>query len=207
MSISPTTPSASIQRRRKPEDVRREALEVGRRLLIAGGPGALTLKAVGADMGMSHANLIHHFGSADAYQTALKDKMVLDITRQATALVAQSGEAAPDTASIVNQVFDAYDSGGIGILIAWSVLTGAAQDKIGLGETIRALVAALEPRISGPDAARRARSIVSLVSMLALANGLIGAPLAEALANERGVMRALTVRIVDDLMAGPPSAP
>ncbi len=203
MSIRPTKPPASVERRRKPDDVRREALEVGRRLLIAGGPTALTLKAVGTEMGMSHANLIHHFGSADAYQTALKDEMVLDLTRRATAAVASAGLAEPDVASIVNQVFDAYGSGGIGILMAWSILSGAPRDnKIGMGATTRALVAALEPRIAHPDAAARARKIVSLVTMLALADGLIGASLAEAVGDERDAIRALTVTLVGSLAAG-----
>ena len=207
MSTRPKKPSSSVERRRKPEDVRREALEVGRRLLIAGGPAALTLKAVGTEMGMSHANLIHHFGSADAFQARLKDEMVLDLTRRATALVAGAGASEPDTASIVSDVFDAYGAGGIGILMAWSILSAAPRtkigmDRIGMGETTRALVAALEPRIPHPDAAARARKIVSLVTMLALADGLIGASLAEAVGDERHAMRALTIRLVEDLAVG-----
>jgi TetR/AcrR family transcriptional regulator, repressor for neighboring sulfatase len=202
MSIRRTTPPPSVERRRKPEDVRRDALEVGRRLLIARGPSALTLKAVGAELGMSHANLIHHFGSADAYQAALKDEMVLDLTRRATTLVAEAGDAPPDTAAIVNQVFDAYDAGGIAILMAWSVLTGASGDKIGLGEATQALVAALEPRMPDENAAARARHIVSLVTMLALAEGLIGASLAEAVGARRDAMRALTITLVEQLTGG-----
>ena len=202
MSIRIAKPPSSVERRRKPDDVRREALEVGRSLLIAGGPAALTLKAVGAGMGMSHANLIHHFGSADAFQARLKDEMVLDLTRRATALVADAGDAEPDTTSIVNDVFDAYGTGGIGILMAWSILSGAPREKIGMGETTRALVAALEPRIPHADAAARAKKIVALVTMLALADGLIGASLADAVGDDRHAMRALTIRLVEDLAAG-----
>ena len=202
MSTARSKSPASVERRRKPDDVRREALEVGRRLLIAGGPAALTLKAVGAEMGMSHANLIHHFGSADAYQTSLKDEMVRNLTRRATTLVAGAGDAEPDTTSIVNDVFDAYDAGGIGILMAWSVLSGAPREKIEMTDTMRALVDALEPRIPHPDAAARARRIVSLVTMLALADGLIGALLADAVGDERGAMRALTVKLVGSLAGG-----
>ena len=192
----------SVERRRKPDDVRREALEVGRRLLIAGGPGALTLKAIGAEMGMSHANLIHHFGSAEAYQARLKDQMVLDLTRHATSLVAETGDAPRDTASIVDKVFEAYGKGGIGILMAWSILTGAPHDETGMAETVRALVAAIEPRLDDRDATARARKMVSLVTMLAFADALIGGSLATAVGDERDAMRRLAVTLVESLAGG-----
>ena len=189
-----------VERRRKPEIVRREALEAGRRLLIASGPGAVTLKAVGGALEMSHANLIHHFGSADAFQAALKDLIVSDLTRQITALVTGTDGATPDTASIVDRVFAAYDAGGIAIMMAWSALSGAPHDEAGIGHVTRNLVAALEPRIEGPDAAARAREIVTLVTLLAFADGLIGKSLAAAVGTERAPIRAMAARLVEGLL-------
>lgn len=192
----------SLERRRKPEIVRQEALGVGRRLLIEGGPRAVTLKAVGAALGMSHANLIHHFGSADAFQAQIKDSMVEDLTRRVTALV--GGDGAPaDTASIVAQVFDAYGKGGIGMLMAWSTMTGAPHDKEGLAGTTRDLVAALAPRIEGENANRRARELVALVTLLAFADALIGGSLAEAVGQPREAVRTLTTELVGRLAAPP----
>ena len=52
-----TIPSSTAERRRKPETVRRHALEVARRLLVAEGPGAVTLKAIGAELGTLYAAL------------------------------------------------------------------------------------------------------------------------------------------------------
>ena len=40
-------------------------------LLIEAGPQAVTLKAVAARIGRTHANLLHHFGSAAGLQKAL----------------------------------------------------------------------------------------------------------------------------------------
>ena len=55
----------SITRERlSPEESRAAALEAARRLLIEHGPQAVTLKAVAAAIGKTHANLLHHFGSA-----------------------------------------------------------------------------------------------------------------------------------------------
>ena len=196
-----TNRSATIERRRKPELVRQEALEAGRRLLIEGGPRAITLKAVGAVLGMSHANLIHHFGSAEAFQGQLKDLMVLDLTRQVTAIVA-APDGPSDTASIVGKVFEAYGRGGIAMLMAWSTVTGTPHDEARLAATTRELVAALAPRLEGPDATAKAREIVALVTLLAFADGLIGASMAEAVGSERDAVRRLTATLVETL-AGP----
>ena len=54
----------SIARERlSQEESRSAALAAARRLLIAQGPQAVTLKAVAAEIGKTHANLLHHFGS------------------------------------------------------------------------------------------------------------------------------------------------
>ena len=61
----------SIRRRLPPEESRRAALEAARALLIEAGPQAVTLKAVAGRIGRTHANLLHHFGSAAGLQKAL----------------------------------------------------------------------------------------------------------------------------------------
>ena len=194
-----TKTSVGVERRRKADLVRQEALEVGRRLLIDAGPRAITLKAIGAELGMSHANLIHHFGSAEAYQACLKDLMVQDLTRQVTTIVSGPQGAAPDTAALVEKVFAAYGRGGIAMLMAWSALTGAPHDEAGLAATTRELVAALTPLIDSADAAARAREIVALVTLLAFADSLIGASLADAVGAPRDAVRQLAARLVEGL--------
>jgi AcrR family transcriptional regulator len=62
----------SITRERlSPEESRAAALEAARALLIESGPQAVTLKAVGARIGKTHGNLLHHFGSAAGLQGEL----------------------------------------------------------------------------------------------------------------------------------------
>jgi AcrR family transcriptional regulator len=196
MSIKSSTP---VERRRKPDAVREEALATGRRLLAQGGPGAITLKAVGAEMGMSHANLIHHFGSAEAFQDQLKCTLVQELTQTATALVRRYRAGQVRIADIVDTVFTAYGPGGIGTLIAWSAMTKTGGEDHGLNQAILELVTVLEGVMAGPQASSRARAAVSLVTLLALGNSLIGNSLAKTMGSGKGETRDLTVWILEQL--------
>jgi TetR/AcrR family transcriptional regulator, repressor for neighboring sulfatase len=197
-SMSTNSP-ANADRRRKAEAVRRDALEIGRRLLIEGGPNAITLKAIGAELGMSHANLIHHFGSADLFRARLRDSMVQDLTRTVTNLVAQHANGEADAATIVDKVFAAYRSGGIGMLMAWLALKDDAHATDELVQVIGELVTALQSLIEGPEPAARAREMVSLVTLLAFADSLIGKSLADVVGIPPHAMQKVTARIVDHL--------
>ena len=200
-----TTPGSPRERRRKPQAVREAALAIGRRLLIAGGPGAITLKAIGAELGMSHANLIHHFGSAEALRGQLRDLMVRDLTNTTTALLGKAGleQAGPPhperLAQIVDTVFDTYAEGGIGMLMAWTATGaahGAADETAG---ALRELLAALDRLLDGPNTAARARDMVSLVTLMAFADSLIGKALAQNVGSDPSAMRALTARLLASL--------
>src|SRR5579859_1939622 len=68
------------RRRRGADEARREAVASARRMLIKDGPTAITLKAVANDIGVTHANLIHHFQSAAGLQASVMSSMVRDLT-------------------------------------------------------------------------------------------------------------------------------
>ena len=96
------------RRRRTPEEARQEALVCARKRLLAGGPDSVTLKAVADDLGMTHANLIHHFGSAEGLQSALMGSMVADLSHALDTAIARlrTDDGAP--LELVNAVFDAF---------------------------------------------------------------------------------------------------
>lgn len=56
------------KKRLSPEESRSVALEAARLILIEMGPQAVTLKAVASRIDRTHANLLHHFGSAAGLQ-------------------------------------------------------------------------------------------------------------------------------------------
>ena len=66
--------------RLSPGESRLIALEAARDLLLEAGPQAVTLKAVGNRIGRTHANLLHHFGSAAGLQKALAGYLADAIT-------------------------------------------------------------------------------------------------------------------------------
>ena len=79
----------SIRKRLSQEESRTVALEAARALLIELGPQAVTLKAVAARIGRTHANLLHHFGSAAGLQKALAEASLaldLEYLKQAAAI-------------------------------------------------------------------------------------------------------------------------
>ena len=176
MSIT-QVPGRRKATRRRAEDVRAEALAEARRLLVAGGPGAVTLKAVGAALGMSHANLIHHFGSADDLQGELMNAMVRDVTDRVRALIARRPGKDVVIDEVVDLVFDAYAAGGIGMLAAWLATTRRTRrtrELIGVIKELVAMIDAAFPR----EAGRKGRDAVKVVTMMAFADSLIGVPLA-----------------------------
>jgi AcrR family transcriptional regulator len=70
-----------VRARLSPEESRSQALDAARRLLIDQGPQAVTLKAVSAEIGKTHANLLHHFGSAAGLQAELARSISDQVTR------------------------------------------------------------------------------------------------------------------------------
>src|SRR5918993_3038337 len=131
----------SISRERlNPEESRSVALEAARRLLIAQGPQAVTLKAVAAEIGKTHANLLHHFGSAAGLQSALAQLISDRVCAGIAAAVQRSRQGEADPIEIVDRTFDAFGKEGAGALAAWMILSGNRDALNPILAAIRALV-------------------------------------------------------------------
>ena len=102
----------SIRKRLSQEESRTVALEAARLLLIELGPQAVTLKAVASRIGRTHANLLHHFGSAAGLQKALAEHLAVTIcaTIEEAVIASRSGQGSPR--EVVDLTFDAFDKEG-----------------------------------------------------------------------------------------------
>jgi AcrR family transcriptional regulator len=172
-----------------PEESRDAALEAARALLLEAGPQAVTLKAVAARIGRTHANLLHHFGSAAGLQKALVASLAEKVTAKIGAAVLRARETDHDPREVVDLTFDAFDSGGAGALASWMILTGNQDVLDPILEAIQKLVDMI-----GRDHPHEGKSLqeetLQLV-LMALGDALLGAPMAKALGLPREKARDL----------------
>jgi AcrR family transcriptional regulator len=175
-------------KRLSPEQSRSAAIRAARQLLLSEGPQAVTLKAVAAKIGRTHANLLHHFGSA----AGLQAELARSIAQSVTSSIAQSVELAragkTDARDIVDQTFDAFGREGAGALAAWMILTGNRDALNPILDSLHGLVAQLS---AGHEDHQVAETTLSLV-LTALGDSLLGLPISEALGLNRDTARELT---------------
>lgn len=178
----------SIARERlSPGESRAAALDAARTLLIEDGPQAVTLKAVAARIGKTHANLLHHFGSAAGLQAALARLIGERVTAgiaEAVAL-ARAGEA--DPREVVDRTFDAFGREGGGALAAWMILSGDREALNPILESIHTLV----DRLGEGHEDRPVHETTLWLVLAALGDSLLGAPMAGALGLPREKAREL----------------
>lgn len=198
MSIAPP------RKRLSPEDSRAAALEAARVLLIESGPQAVTLKAVAARIGRTHANLLHHFGSAAGLQAALAGMISDRVTGSIADAVDRARHGATDTREVVDRTFDAFDREGAGALAAWMILSGNRDALDPILEALRAMVRQLS---RDHESHRVAESTLWLV-LAALGDSLLGAPIASALQLPRDAAREIAASgLRAELEARHPGAP
>ncbi|MBY0520787.1 MAG: TetR family transcriptional regulator, partial [Sphingomonas sp.] len=129
-----------VRRRLSPEESRDAALEAARALLLEAGPQAVTLKAVAARIGRTHANLLHHFGSAAGLQKALIASMADTIVGTIAAAVMRARTSDHDPREVVDLTFDAFGKEGAGALASWMILSGNEDALDPILEAIHGLV-------------------------------------------------------------------
>jgi AcrR family transcriptional regulator len=181
----------SIPRKRlKPEISRSVALEAARSLLLAHGPQAVTLKAVAAKIGRTHANLIHHFGSAAGLQSELARAIAERVTQQIARTVELERSGQADVREIVDETFDAFSKEGAGALAAWMILSGNRDALDPILSSIRSLVDQLS---FGHEERHVPESTLALV-MWALGDSLLGEAITDALGLKRDAARAIAAQ-------------
>lgn len=179
----------SIRKRLPPEESRRAAVEAARALLIEAGPQAVTLKAVAARIGRTHANLLHHFGSAADLQQALAEHLAATVCESIgeAARAAHAGIGSPR--EVVDLTFDAFDKEGGGALVGWMLLTGNEDALDPIVETIDRLIDDLHPQEREHGARRTMHEATMALVLMALGDALIGERLSGSLGIGRETAR------------------
>ena len=111
------------RKRLSPEESRAAAVAAARDLLVEDGVAAITLKAVGARIGRTHANLLHHFGSVAELHRALAEEIARNVAASITGSIGRMRRGEARLRDVVEELFDAFTNQGVGELMAWVVLT------------------------------------------------------------------------------------
>lgn len=187
-----------VKKRLSPEESRSAALEAARLILIEMGPQAVTLKAVASRVDRTHANLLHHFGSAAGLQQSLAAYLADTVCDTIGRKMAESPPGERNLREIVDLAFDAFGSGGAGALATWMSATGneGALDPV---------IDAIHRLIDGmaPDAHEKRlmhEDTLALV-LMAMGDAQLGGPMAEALALPRDTARTLATELITGRIA------
>jgi AcrR family transcriptional regulator len=165
-------------------------LEAARRLLLEHGPQAVTLKAVAGEIGRTHANLLHHFGSAAGLQGELARAIADRVTGSIGEAVERARAQEADAGSIAEMTFDAFGREGAGALAAWMILTGNRDALNPILESIRGLVGQLTV---GHEDQHVGETTLWLV-LLAMGDSLLGPAIADALSLDPGTAREIAAK-------------
>jgi hypothetical protein len=138
-------------------------------------------------VGRTHANLLHHFGSAAGLQAELARSIAEAVVSSIADAVERARAGETDARDIVDQTFDAFGREGAGALAAWMILTGNRDALNPILDSIRGLVAQLSV---GHEEHQVAETTLSLV-LGALGDALLGAPFAETLGLPQDTARKL----------------
>jgi AcrR family transcriptional regulator len=183
---------STVRKRLSPEESRSTALEAARDLLIEAGPQAVTLKAVAGRMGRTHANLLHHFGSAAELQMALAGHMAEQVCATIADVVLKARRGEADPRLIVDLTFEAFDEQGAGALCMWMVMTG---NDNALNPIIDAIHNLLDQLREGNEGGLMQEDTLSLV-LLAMGDSLLGAPMAKSLGLPRETAREIAFKML-----------
>ncbi|WP_310088603.1 MULTISPECIES: TetR family transcriptional regulator [unclassified Sphingopyxis] len=187
-----------VKKRLSPEESRFVALQAAREILIETGPAAVTLKAVAARIDRTHANLLHHFGSAAGLQKALAAYLAETVCATIGEKMAESAPGERNVREIVDLAFDAFDSGGAGALATWMAATGNEDALDPIVEAIHKLIDGM-----APDAHEKRlmhEDTLALV-LMALGDAQLGGAMAEALGLPRDTARALACELITGRIA------
>jgi len=190
------------RKRLTPQESRQSALQAARVLLIESGPQAVTLKAVAGRIGRTHANLLHHFGSAAGLQKELARHLSETVCETIKQVVEANRAGLGSPREVVDLAFDAFDKEGAGALASWMILTGNEDALSPVVETIHQLVDEIAPEevIDHNNSMRVHEDTLALV-LMAMGDALIGSALSRSLGLPETAARDRAERMLEGSIA------
>lgn len=159
------------RKRRTPQEARKLVLDTAERRLKEHGLDGLNIVGVAREAGISHATLLHHFGSSEGMRQALVERMTQRLIREALAALGQEAELR----TLFRDLFEVFSTGGHAKLLAWMNIEQAhrAPPSPEIRQGFAELIAAAASQLPGGDAAS-ARNVLVLVVAAAIGLGVAG---------------------------------
>ena len=183
------------RKRLSPEQSRSAALSAARALLIEEGAAAVTLQAVAKRVGRTHANLLHHFGSAAGLQKALAEDIARTVAASIEEAIEQRRQGHGTERDVVNAMFDAFRREGAGELIGWIALTRQREALEPVVQTIERIIRVM--KVLGDE--RPVDKMTVGLTLLAIGDSLAGDEVARACDLPREAIREVAVTQIEAL--------
>ena len=164
-------PAQSRRVRRTPEQAREEILAVARTRLLEHGIEGLKIADVARDLHMSHATLLHHFGSSEGMRTALIARMGADVLTELLATMDGAPASEDQRAQWLSTTFATLADPRHGQLFAWLALQPGEAGVEQVGTTAN-LFGELLARMQKVIPLAHAQFLVSLVVTSAIGMGV-----------------------------------
>ncbi|MEV6770074.1 helix-turn-helix domain-containing protein [Nocardia sp. NPDC051030] len=121
--------------RRKPDDAKRLILEAAEKLLTAGGPTAVQVRAVAAEVGVSDAAVNHHFGTREQLLAELLRFGGRKLKSELRAVLSTWSDGPVDPAQLVRALSALYADGYADLALAlhrsgWRDTGGGLLDEV-----------------------------------------------------------------------------
>src|SRR5262249_43552948 len=129
MARSRQNPRTSPRIRRTAEEARTAILDAAERQLSEGGPAALRLQQVAADVGISHPTVLHHFGTRELLLQAVVTRSLASLHADVVNAIVNTPPGDERMAMLIERVFEALDRGGHGRALAWLALSGLSPPE------------------------------------------------------------------------------
>jgi AcrR family transcriptional regulator len=178
-----------------PAESRAAAVRAARELLMEDGAAAVTLKSVAKKIGRTHANLLHHFGSAAGLQRAIAEEIARTVSASITGAIEQRRRGEATERDVVDAMFEAFRREGAGELIGWIALT---RQREALEPVITTIAAIIRQMRAAGDTRPVDRMTLGL-TLLAIGDSLAGEEIARACALPRETVREVGVTQIEAL--------
>jgi len=180
--------------RRSPEASRSNILSAAESLLVAQGPQSLRLADVAKAAGVANATVLHHFGSIDAVQKALMERMIADLVESIMAVDVPLDDPAAAREVALRTLFDAFETRGAARLAAWLELTDETSRLTLVREAVQEVAQKKMANANLP--AELVEDLILLSVTLAVGVGLFGPTLGRLIGKPPERAREMTLQML-----------